>query len=231
MEKKTFFSAKNIAYFAVLLALVVVFQCLGGYIKIGATPLSFVLVPIVLGAILIGPIAGGLLGFAFGFIVLMYGVSGADAFTNILVVNHPILTALTCLIKGTAAGVVAGLLYRLIARKSTFAAVIVASASAPIVNTGLFILGALMMSGTISANFVAEDSTLVYFLFIGCAGINFLIEFVIDIVLSPAIHRVVKVVEKSVSNREKRVPQSAEAVETQTAEENERAAQNTENIS
>lgn len=196
MERKRFFSARNIAYFAVLLALVVVLQTCGGFFKIGATSLSFVLVPIVLGGILLGPLAGGLLGFAFGFIVLMYGVSGADPFTAILVTNHPFLTTLVCIVKGTAAGIASGFAYKLLAKKNALAGVIVASALAPIVNTGLFILGALTMSGTISANFVAADSTLVYFLFIGCAGINFLIEFAINLVLSPAIHRVVIVVEK-----------------------------------
>lgn len=210
MERKRFFSAKNIAYFAVLLALVVVLQVCGGYFKIGATSLSFVLVPIVLGAILLGPLAGGLLGFAFGFIVLIYGVTGADAFTNILFVNHPVLTTLVCIVKGTAAGVVSGFAYKLLAKKSALAGVIVASALAPIVNTGLFILGALTMSGTISANFVAEGSSLVYFLFIACAGINFIVEFAINLVLSPAIHRVVQVVEHKVTKKKAKSENVAE---------------------
>ena len=110
MEKKKFFSAKNIAYFAVLLALVVVLQCCGGFIKIGGTSLSFVLVPIVLGGILLGPLAGGLLGFIFGFIVLMYGVSGADPFTGYLLTNSPVMTVLICLVKGVLAGIIPALI-------------------------------------------------------------------------------------------------------------------------
>ena len=209
MEKSKIFSAKNLVYLAVLLALVVVLQCLGGFFRIGTTSLSFVLVPIVLGAVLIGWWAGAVLGFAFGFIVVMYGVTGADAFTNILFVNRPVLTILTCLVKGVAAGVVPGLIYPLIAKKNKLAAVIVASALAPVMNTGLFIIGALCMSGTITTNFVAEGSTLVYFLFIACAGVNFLIEFAINILLSPAIHRVVLVVEKQMRDKKKPVPQAA----------------------
>ena len=218
MKRTKFFSAKNIAYFAVLLALVVVLQTCGGFFKIGATSLSFVLVPIVLGGILLGPLAGGLLGFAFGFIVLMYGVAGADPFTAILVTNHPFLTTLVCLVKGVAAGVASAYVYKLIARKNTLAGVIVASAVAPVVNTGLFILGALTMSGTLVENFVAPDSTLVYFLFIGCAGWNFVIEFAIDLVLSPALHRVVLVVEHKVIDKKgqrKETAQSAEEEELQ----------------
>ena len=211
MEKSKLFSARNLVYLAVLLALVVVLQCLGGFFRIGATSLSFVLVPIVLGAVLIGWWAGAILGFAFGFIVLMYGVAGTDAFTNILFVNQPVLTTLTCLIKGIAAGRVPGLIYPLIAKKNKLAGVIVASALAPLMNTGLFIVGALCMSGTISTNFVAEGSTLIYFLFIGCAGLNFIIEFAINIVLSPAIHRVVLVVEKKYRKKKHGAVQTEES--------------------
>ncbi len=223
MKVKELFTARNLAYLAVLLALVIVLQTVGGAIRIGTTSLSFVLVPIVLGAVLIGWWAGAFLGFVFGFIVLMYGVTGADAFTNILFTDHPVLTTLTCLIKGVAAGLVPGLVYPLIAKKNKLAGVIVASALAPILNTGLFIIGALCMSGTISSNFVAEGSTVVYFLFIGCAGINFIVEFAINLILSPAIHRVVLVVEKQVGNKKKKavLKSSPEESKAQESEANE----------
>lgn len=217
MKRSKFFSAKNIAYLAVLTALVVVLQVCGGFFKIGATSFSFVLVPIVLGAMLLGPIAGAFLGFVFGLITLIYGITGADAFTNILFVNHPFLTSLTCLIKGTAAGVAAGFVYLLLVKKNALVAVFAASAVAPIANTGLFILGALTMSGTINANFVAQDSTLVYFLFIGCAGINFIIEFAIDIILSPAIYRIEAIVNKRVVSRKQAHHVLAEGAEEGSA--------------
>ena len=115
------------------------------------------------------------------------------------------MTVLICLVKGIAAGIVPALLYRLIARKNKLAAAIVASLSAPIMNTGLFIVGCLIISGTIAG--FTEHGTMdeiVYFLFIGCAGWNFIIEFAINIVLAPAIHRVVLVAEKTVRARKVR---------------------------
>lgn len=192
------FSARNIAYFAILLALVVVLQTTLGSIKIGATSFSVVLIPIAVGAILIGPIAGAILGFAFGLIVLLYGVTGADVFTNILFVNEPVWTVLTCLVKGIACGLFPGLIYKAIAKKNKTIATIIASLSAPIFNTGLFILGALCMSGTIANNFVASGETVIYFLVIGCAGINFLVEFAVTAVVSPALARIVQIIEKRV---------------------------------
>ena len=194
IANRKFFSAKRVTGLAVLLALVIVLQLWGNNIKIGATGLSFVLVPIVLGGVLFGPSAGAFLGLVFGFITLMYGVTGADPFTAVLFAEHPFLTSAVCLVKGTAAGLAAGLLFRLIAKKNGYVGVFVASAAAPVVNTGLFILGALLMSDTLSANFVADGSTVLYFLIIGCAGINFLVELAINLMLSPAMYSVIRVV-------------------------------------
>ncbi len=197
MEKKSFFSAKRITGMAVLLALVIVLQLVGGYFKIGATSLSFVLVPIVLGGILFGPWAGAFLGFAFGFITLLFGITGSDYFTMILFQNQPFATSLLCLVKGTAAGFVSGLLYKVMAKKNEYIGVFVAAAAAPVVNTGLFIVGAFTMLGnTLSANFVAAGSTLVYFLFIGCAGVNFLVELIINLVAAPMVYRIIGIINK-----------------------------------
>lgn len=181
---------------AVLLAIVIVLQCFLGSIVIGATSFSVVLVPIVIGAILLGPGAGAFLGFAFGLVVLIRGITGQDGFTNMLFVAQPLFTAAICLGKGAAAGWVAGLVYKLLAKKSSFWASAAAAASAPVVNTGLFILGGLtLVRGTLEANLVAfgADSVLM-FLVIGCAGVNFLVEFGVNMVLSPAIYRIISVV-------------------------------------
>ena len=192
MKQKAFFTSKNIAFLAVLLALVIVLQIWGGYIKIGPVNFTFTLVPIVLGAIMIGPLAGAFLGFAFGVVALVNGIVGNDVFTYYLFAQQPVFTAALCLVKGAAAGLVSGYLYRLLRKKHEYLAVFVASVSAPIVNTGLFVLGGLMMSGTI-AGFLSSannGSSVAYFLIITCAGINFLVELAINLVFAPALYRV-----------------------------------------
>lgn len=194
---KSLFTARNISYLAVLTALTIVLQIWGGTIKIGPTSISLVLVPIVLGGVMLGIWAGAFLGFVFGFIVLMYGVSGADVFTSMLLNVHPLITTLLCLVKGTAAGCVAGLLYKLIAKKNKYVAVFVAAAAAPIVNTGIFILGGLCMSDVFSGFATENDySNTFYYLVLGVAGWNFVVEFALNLLLSPAIYTVDRVVEK-----------------------------------
>lgn len=194
------FAAGFVARFAVLLALVIVLQVWGSTIKIGATSISLVLIPIVLGGLVLGPLAGAALGFAFGLITLIAGIIGADPFTLILFQAHPVLTAALCLVKGTAAGFVSALLYRAIKRKNEYEAVFAASASAPVVNTGLFVLGALLMTDTLRANFVSDGTTVIYFLVIVCAGWNFLLEFCLNIVVTPALYRLQKIFRKSTAS-------------------------------
>ena len=105
-----------------------------------------------------------------------------------------------------AAGGAAGLLFRLVRKKNEYAAVFAAALSAPVVNTGLFILGALLMSDTIGANFVADGTTVLYFLVIGCAGLNFVVEFIVNAVASPAIYTVERLIERRVLKGKKAAP-------------------------
>ncbi len=196
MEEKSFFTAKNVTILGVLTAIIVVLQIFGSYFKIGTISLSFVLVPIVIGGILTGVIGGTILGFIFGVITLVMGIVGADQFTFILFSDHPFLTILTCVIKGSAAGFMSGFVYKLLKDKNLTLSTFAASAVAPIVNTGLFIVGAFCMADTLNSNFVAENSNVVYFIFIGCAGINFLIELAINLVLAPSVCKIIKAVKR-----------------------------------
>lgn len=194
---------KRTAELAILTAIVIAFQFLGAFIHIGPTSISLVLIPIVIGAVLTGPKGGAFLGFVFGAMTYFAGVFGADGFTQVLFSAQPVATAVICFGKGICAGLCAGLIYRALAKKNVFAASIAAAAVAPIVNTGLFILGGLLLvNGTLSANlanFGAGGQTVVYFLIIGCAGLNFIAEFLVNLVVSPAINTIVRAVGNKLS--------------------------------
>lgn len=186
---------RTIVWLAILLAMVVVLQVFASSIPIGFVRISLTLVPIVLGGMILGPLYGGILGFAFGLITLIAGITGADPFTTVIFNDHPFLTATVCIVKATAAGVGSAFIYRLIYRKKKYLATFIAAGSAPIINTGLFILGALTMSDSIGT-MVADGQTVIYFLVIVCAGVNFLVEFAVNMLLSPAIYRVSEIIER-----------------------------------
>ena len=62
MKRKPFFSARNIAYLAVLVALLIVLQLFASAIPMFGVTLNFSLIPIVLAGIFFGMWGGGLLG-------------------------------------------------------------------------------------------------------------------------------------------------------------------------
>ena len=187
----------KMAELAILTAIVIIFQMLGTFIHIGPTSISLVLVPIAAGAILLGPASGAFLGFVFGAITLGAGISGADYFTSVLFAAHPVYTSLICILKATLAGLAAGLVYKALKKKNSYVAAVAACAACPIVNTGLFILGSLLaVSDTLSENFVSGTSV-IYFLVIVCAGLNFIAELVLNMILSPAINRLSVILNKN----------------------------------
>lgn len=194
-----YFTARRISWFAILLALVVVLQIWGSAIPFAGTTLNLTLIPVVLGAIILGPIAGMLLGVAVGVVITINALAGTDVFTLYLFQNNPVMTFLIIFVKGSLAGLVPGYLYKLF-KKRPILATFIAAGAAPLVNTGIFVVGALIISGTIGGfmSFAGiTGQTVIYFVIIGCAGINFLVEFALNMVLAPALHRVIKVLDKS----------------------------------
>lgn len=170
---------------AILIALVVVLQFMGSFIKLGPFSISLVLVPIVIGAAVCGRGAGALLGGVFG-VVVLFTDSGA-----FLAVN-PLGTVITVMVKGIFAGYLAGCTYTLFASKNRTLAVAASAIVCPIVNTGLFLLGcklffmdAIIGWGT-QAGFASVGSYIIYVL----VGGNFIFELLTNLILSPAIVRI-----------------------------------------
>ena len=192
MEKKEFFSAKRVTGMAVLLALVIVLQAFGGTVSIGAVQLNFTLLPIVLGAIVYGAGVGAFLGLACGVVVLVQVIIGAVPFYALIWANDPVATTLTCLLKTTLAGAVAGWLYGLLKKKNELVAVFVASGIVPVINTALFIVGCLFMTNSVYG--LAGGQNVLVFILVGLVTFNFFIEFAINLLLAPAVHRVLGIV-------------------------------------
>lgn len=189
---------------AMLIALVVVLQVISAMIPpIGGTvSITLTLVPVVVGAILFGVKGGAVLGVSFGLIVCINCMTALDPGGNILWNVNPLLTAMICFVKGIAAGLVPAYLYRLVANRGAisngsrkYGAALLAALSAPIVNTGLFVCGMFVFfSDTLHA--WAGGTDVMMYVLAGLAGVNFVVEFLINAVLTPAIVRIVDAVKK-----------------------------------
>ena len=194
MKRKEKVSAKEITGIAVLLALVIVLQTFGGTISIGAVQLNFTLIPIVLGAIVFGAWVGAFLGLACGIVVLIQVIMGAVPFYALIWANDPMATFFTCIVKTTAAGFLAGFAYRLLAQKNETVAIFFASGLVPIVNTAIFIVGCLFMTNSVYG--MAGSQNVLVFILVGLVTFNFFIEFAINLLVAPALQRVISVVTK-----------------------------------
>ena len=188
MNKKTM-NVHTLTGVAIFTAIVIVLQLLGSFIRFGPFSISLVLIPIVVGAALYGPGAGAWLGFVFSMAVLLSGDAGA-----FLVVNA-FGTILTVIAKGTAAGFLAGVVFRALEKKNVWLAVICAAITCPVVNTGLFLVGCkLFFMETITGwgqamGFENVGKYMIY----GLVGGNFLFEMLSNIILSPVILRLIRI--------------------------------------
>ncbi len=198
MNKQGFFSAKNVTALGILLALVIVLQIFASGIPSFGVSLNFSLIPIVIGAMLLGWKAGAFLGFANGVVVLIQVIIGILPLYTIMWTYSPIITTLICLVKTTLAGGVAGFLFEILREKKSYLAVFIVSGIVPIVNTGLFILGCMAMWNTIeiAAITLAAEGNVLKFIFISLVGGNFIAEFILNLLVAPALHTVYGVVEK-----------------------------------
>ncbi|MBR4949375.1 MAG: ECF transporter S component [Clostridia bacterium] len=179
---------------AILTALVVVLQLLSYVIKIGTFPLSLVLIPLVVGGALFGPRAGGFLGLVFGVVVTIGCITGFDVGGAILWNVNPFLTALVCLVKGAVAGFIGGLIATILQKKGhSFLGVLLSAIVVPLVNTGLFTAAMWFLFKETLVSW-AGGQNVVYYVFFGLIGINFVIEFVINLVLAPTSERIVNVI-------------------------------------
>lgn len=181
---------------AILVAIIIVLQVLSNFIKFGQVQITLALAPIIVGAALYGVGAGALLGLVLGVVILVSGLIGIDGgFMLLLLGANPVFAVIVCLGKSTVAGLLAGLVYKLIAKKNDLAAVIVAGVVCPVTNTGLFLVGMFAFFMPLLENFAAGQNVLT-FAIVGLVGINFLIEFAVNLVLSSAISRIIKTVKK-----------------------------------
>ena len=182
-------STKNMVGMGLFTAIIVVLQFLGGGIKFGMFSISLVLVPIVVGAAVYGWKAGAWLGFVFGAAVLLSGDAAA-----FLVVN-PLATVLVVLVKGAACGLVAGLLYMLVQKWHRTVAVFAAAVICPVVNTGVFLLGCRLFFWETIASWGAAlgYAEVADYAIYGLAGINFIIEICVNLLLAPVIVRLIKI--------------------------------------
>ena len=178
---------KKIALVGLLTALVTVLS----FIKIpvlSIATLNLVLPVVVIGAAICGPLVGAWLTV----IPALTSFGEAALFLS----YNPVGTVLTLFLKGILAGLASGFVYKLLAKKHQIGAVTCAAVVAPVVNTGIFLLGCYIFIWDALVGLAVENSVSIGMLIFGLAGMNFIIELLLNIILCPTILRIIQIAAK-----------------------------------
>jgi len=183
---------QKLALMALLTAMVAVLAYFGGFIKIGGlASISLTLIPVVIGAALYGPLAGAWLGGVSG--VIFFATADAAFWFGLSIPG----TIITVMVKGILAGFCAGLVYKLLEKHNRYLAVIASAIVCPIVNTGIFLVGCLIFfMDAVKSMALSEGVSIFAYLIIFFVGLNFVFELVTNIIVSPAILRIINIRKK-----------------------------------
>ena len=212
MSEKTVI--QKMAGTGMLFALEIVLQLIGNYVNIGPVNINLSLMPIVMGAVFFGPLSGLFLGLANGVVTIL--APGTSAF---LAVNA-FWTIVICLAKTGLAGLASGFIYKAFEKRHLIVGIVLASIIVPIINSGIFALGCL----TVLRNWlisISGESNQVYVLFILVIGVNFLFELGVELLFTPALIYVFKIVTKRLGNKKQPTKEidSNQPLETETKNE------------
>ncbi len=116
-----------------------------GYLKIGLLSISFLTIPVAIGAMILGPIAGLLLGAVFGMTSFIQ-CFGMDAFGTALMSINPFYTFVMCVGARMAMGLLVGLIFMAVRRidKTKTVCYFIGGLSAAVLNT-VFFMGLLIL--------------------------------------------------------------------------------------
>ena len=179
MRNNKVFDTKFIAGVGILAAVEIVLYIISCFFKVGVASINLALVPIAIGAIIYGPVAGGILGLLNGICVILT----PDQFlfftnTELNGDYSAIGFFVVCFTKCTIAGIASAYLYRLFNKHEVVGA-IVASLIIPVINTGIYMGLACIFFNKNIGNLIAIALL-----------INFLVEFFCTLILSPAVIRI-----------------------------------------
>lgn len=198
-ERAVFFTARNVATLGVLIALTIVLQLFASAVPIGTITLNFSLVPMALGAMLLGAAGGGILGFVSGAITFINcALLGREPLTAYLFQQSPVILTVVCFGKTTVAGVAAGFIFGALKKINITVGAVVSSIALPVINTGLYVLGMVILYPHVAAALSIESGARVVFeAVLTLIWLNSVLEIAVSGICAPALATVIRVVEKS----------------------------------
>ena len=187
----------KLAQLALLVAVVLVMAYTPlGYLRTLGLEISFLMIPVTIGAIVLGPVEGAILGLVFG-LTSFATCFGSSPFGAALLAINPVFTFITCVVARALAGYLAGVVFKVVKKlKYSYE---IACLAGPLLNT-LFFMGCLVLffyNTEFIQNLAVTLGTANPFAFvIAFVGLQGAVEavacFVIATVISRNVHKFVK---------------------------------------
>lgn len=173
-----------------LVALLTALAAALSFVKIPILGVSITLVlpVVIIGGALCGPLVGAWLTV----------IPNVIAFTEagLFMTYSPVGCMITLLLKGLVAGFVSGVIYKVLSKKHPIGAVTCSAVVAPILNSGIFVLGCYICIWDQLTAVAGEKGVGIGMLLFGLAGLNFIIELVLNVILCPTILRIIQIASK-----------------------------------
>lgn len=187
-RKRTLFLVQN----ALLTALIVLMAFTPiGYLQIGVVKMTFIMVPVAVGAITLSEKSGAFLGLVFG-ITSFIQCFGLDAFGTTLFGINPAYTFIMCIVPRVLMGYLCGVAYKLIARKKKKFALVFASFMAPVLNTVFFMSLLLLFFGNSDYIQGIRNGAELWPFLVAFVGLNGVMEIATTTVIAPPVASAVK---------------------------------------
>lgn len=180
---------------SVLVALLIIFGFTNiGYIKIGVIEITLNVIPVAVGAIVLGPCIGAICGTVFGLTSFWQAISGMSQFGALLVGISPVLTFVLCLVPRILEGWLTGLIFKGLSKKSKSNSLpcTVSGLCCPLLNTLLFVGGFILLFGkteVFSSLYGQSAAANIIAFFAWFVGLNGIVEAVAGFVIASAISK------------------------------------------
>ena len=193
---------RTLTRLALLVAIELVMKAVGlGSVPVGPLYMSFLTLPIAVGAITMGPVAGAVLGGVFGAVSFYDAVTGASAMTGALFQVSPVNAFILCVGMRVLMGVCVGLIFNAVKNfdKPGTWSYLVSAMCAPALNT-LFFMGYIVLAfygcdyvqNLVSVKGAANPFMFVVLL-VGVQGVaEFLVSGILGGIVARAVHKFLK---------------------------------------
>lgn len=188
---------RTLVRFAILAAILIIMSLTPlGYLKVGVIEISFLCLPVVVGAALMGPAAGALLGLIFGLTSFAQCFTGSPFGSLLAGLSIP-RTFLVCVPTRVLMGLLVGVIFRAMykSEKLRRAAYVVASGMGAVLNTVFFTLTLFALFGA-NAEFMSAmgAAAVTIKLLAGFVGVNGIVEAAVCVLFGLALPRIAKAV-------------------------------------